>query len=212
MLSEEAAEQSETTFVGLLGTDEALPGERNCGNGGGTRESRVHPFCPRAILHRLHVPRHRAERDTLRERKLSHVDVHESARRKRARKRAHDAGRVKSGTQETAPPGCTESRATFKPDDTGCDRFRTGCVPKQPNAEHCRHYTRRQMDGAGQIGIVVIESMDEHCVHQHRIPQRQCGRHADDLEVTRPSAVTRGQRPLRELVLGRRKTNTDRVE
>jgi hypothetical protein len=77
-------------------------------------------------------------------------------------------------------------------------------------AYQCRH---RRMQDSAQMRIIVVESVDQHAVHQHRIAQRQPFGHADDRAITvfRHAAYAR-ENAVRKVVARRRERDANGVE
>jgi hypothetical protein len=74
-------------------------------------------------------------------------------------------------------------------------------------SDMCRHGERARqctccgVDGARQVGIVVIDSVYEYPVHQCRIAKRQSRGHADHFRFALAQAAQRGERAMCEFII-----------
>ena len=74
---------------------------------------------------------------------------------------------------EAALGGGGDSGRTLDCREIGCERFPPrGAVPLA-GGQHRRHRARRGMDHAPDMGVVVVEAVDEEAVHLCGVAQRQ---------------------------------------
>ena len=79
--------------------------------------------------------------------------------------------------------------------------------------QHRRHRARRGVDHAADVGVVIVETVNEEAVHLCGIAQRQPCRHPDDgIGPVSGKPVNGRQRLVAEVVARRREADPQRVE
>ena len=205
--------EAEAPLVGLGRALETLLGEGCGADPGDGRPAGVHPLGPGAVIEELQAAGRHAERDALGVCKLRLGHAREPACGERSPEHADHAGGVEAQAMEAALGGGGDPRRAFDGREIGHERLAPrGAVPLA-GGQHRGHRARRGMDHAADVGVVVVEAVDQESVHLRRVAQRQRRRHPDDgIGPVAGEPVDRGQRLVAEVVAGCRKADPQRIE
>ena len=205
--------EAEAPLVGLGRALEPLLGEGRGADPGDRRPAGVHPLGPRAVIQELQAARGHAERDALGVGELRLGHAREPACGQRGPEHADHAGGMEAQAVEPALGGGGDPGCALDGREIGHERLPPRGAVALAGGQHRRHRARRGVDHAADVGVVVVEAVDEESVHLSGIAQRQRRRHPDDgIGPVAGEPVDRGQRLVAEVVARRREADPQRVE
>ena len=205
--------EAEAPLVGLGRAPETLLGQGRSADPANRRPAGVHPLGPGAVVQELQAARRHAERDALGVRELRLGHAGEPAGGQRRAEHADHAGGVEAQTMEAALRRSGDPRRALDGHEIGFQHRATrGAVPLA-GGHHRRHRARRGVDHAADVGVVVVEAVDQEAVHLRGIAQRQPRRHPDDgIGPVAGKPVDGGQRLVAEIVTRGREADAHRIE
>ena len=178
--AEVAAEEPETPFVGQAGRDETLAREIGRREARHRRPAGVEPLGPCTVRQELHAPGRGAERNPLRHDELPRIEPEQAARPERAGERPDDPGRMEALPVEAAARHRADAGPRLHRDHVGGDHRGAGCAEPFAERQRAGKGARRRVDDARDVGIVVVEAVDEEPVRHRRIAKREPSRMTDD--------------------------------
>ena len=146
-------------------------------------------------------------------RKLSLGHAREPAGGKRRAEHAHHAGGVEAQPMEASLRRGCDPRRPLDGHEIGFQHLASRSTVPLASGQHRRHRAGRGVDHTADVGVVVVEAVDQEAVHLRSIAQRQPRRHADDrIGPVAGQPLDGGQGLVAEVVAGRRETDAHRVE
>ena len=173
-------EQAIRPFVNAPRADEAATRERCRRDATDARPARMHAFVPGAVGAVFRYGGRGAARETLREGELLRIEVEQFARRHRAAEVPGDAGGVIPPDVHQAVRRDAHARGDFNGQCVGGEHILAGGIDMFAHAQRAGKRAATGMHDCARMRVVVIESMRENAVQQHRIAQRQFHAHADN--------------------------------
>ena len=173
------AEQAVRAFVDFSGADETAAREARRRDAAHARPPGMHALVPCAVGAVLGQRRCSAAGKPLRHDHLLRVKVEEPPCHHHAAEMAGDAGRLKARSVHHALGRDANACGDFDTEDVGRQQVATARAHVLTEPKRARKGTAGGMHDRARMRVVVVQSVGENAIEQHRVAQRQPDRHAD---------------------------------